>query len=140
MNWGKVTTLVLIIFVLFISGLGYFMFSAPNDEYDHQYYEDGLNFDHDYNREEQVVTDHAQPAIDVDTCCIKLKFPQIIKGEVKMLRPSSDVRDTSFALDNKNANPIEILTRHLAKGKWQLVFDWKSNNKAYLYQQEVYIK
>ena len=140
MNWGKATTLVLITFVLFISGLSYFMLSAPNDEYDHQYYENGLNFDHDYIRERQVVTDHAQPVIDVDTCCIKFTFPQIIKGEVKMLRPSSDVRDTSFALDNKNGGPIEILTKHLAKGKWQLVFDWKSKNKAYLYQQEVYIK
>ena len=116
------------------------MVSAPNDEYDHQYYENGLNFDHDYDREKQVVKDHAQPTIVVDTCCIKLTFPQQINGEVKMSRPSSDASDTSFALDNQSGKPIEILTKHLVKGKWQLVIDWKSNNKAYLYQQEVNVK
>jgi hypothetical protein len=140
MNWGKATVAILITFVLFISGLSYFMFSAPNDEYDHQYYEDGLNFDHDYNREAQVTKDHAAPVIEIDTCCIKLTFSQLIKGEVRMSRPSSDARDTTFALDNKNGNPVLILTKHLAKGKWALVFDWKSDNKAYLYQHEVYIK
>jgi len=140
MNWGKVTILILVTFVLFICGMSYFMFSSPADDYDHQYYEDGLNFDHDYNREKQVIADHAQPTIVVDTCCIKLTFPQLIQGHIKMLRPSSDVRDTTFVLDNKNGSPIEILTRHLVKGKWQLVLDWKSNHREYLYQQEVYIK
>jgi hypothetical protein len=140
MNWGKATVAILVAFVLFIGGLSYFMASAPNDEYDHQYYEDGLNFDHDYNREKQVVKDNAQPVIVVDTCCIKLTFPQQIMGEVKMSRPSSDASDTSFTLDNKNGLPIQILTKHLVKGKWQLVIDWKSNNKAYLYQQEVEVK
>ncbi len=140
MNWGKATAVILIIFVLFIGGLSYFMFTAPNDEYDHQYYEDGLNFDHDYNREAQVTKDHAQPSIEVDTCCIKLSFPQIIIGKVRMSRPSSDASDTTIILDNKNGNPIEILTKHLAKGNWQLVFDWKSNSKAYLYHYEIYVK
>jgi hypothetical protein len=140
MNWGKATVGILLAFVIFISGLSYMMISAPNDEYDHQYYEDGLNFDHDYNREEQVTKDHAQPLIEIDTCCIKITFRQLIKGEVRMSRPSSDARDTTFAIDNKNGNPLQILTKHLAKGKWALVFDWKSKNKAYLYQHEIYIK
>ena len=140
MNWGKTTVVILVTFVLFISGLSYFMFRAPADEYDHRYYEDGLNFDHDYNREKQVVTDHAQPVTDIDTCCIKLTFPQLIKGAVRMSRPSSDAPDTTITLDNANGNPIEILTKHMAKGKWQLVFDWKSNNREYLYQREIFIK
>lgn len=140
MSWGKIITIVLVVFVVFIGGLSYAMFKAPDDEYDHQYYEDGLNFDHDYNREAQVTKDHAQPVINVDTCCIKLNFPQKIYGKVHMSRPSSDESDTTITLDNKSGNTIEILTKHLAKGNWQMVFDWKSDNKAYLYKHEVYIK
>jgi len=140
MSWGKIITIVLIVFVVFIGGLSYAMFKAPDDEYDHQYYEDGLNFDHDYNREAQVIKDHAQPLIEVDTCCIKLTFPQKIRGKVIMSRPSSDESDTTVTLDNKNGGPIAILTKHLAKGNWQMVFDWKSDNKAYLYHHEVYVK
>ena len=140
MNWGKATVAILVIFVLFIGGLSYFMFAAPNDDYDHQYYEDGLNFDHDYNREKQVTKDHAQPKIEVDTCCIKVTFPQKINGKVRLSRPSSDASDTTIILDNRDGSPIQILTNHLVKGKWQLVFDWISNNKTYLYHQEVYVK
>ncbi len=140
MNWGKATVLVLITFVLFIGGMSFYMFRAPADDYDHQYYEDGLNFDHDYNREKQVAKDHAQPVITVDTCCIKFSFFQPVKGHVKFMRPSSDVRDTTFALENAGGLPIEVLTKHMAKGKWQLVFEWKSNHKDYLYHSEIYIK
>lgn len=140
MNWGKATVVILIVFVVFICSLGYFMFAAPSDDYDHQYYEDGLNFDHDYNREKQVVKDHVQPLIEIDTCCVKITFPAIVKGKVKFMRPSSDAKDLTFALDNTNRLPVEILTKKMAKGKWQLVFDWKSNHKDYLYHTEVYIK
>lgn len=140
MNWGKATIAILAVFVLFICSLGYYMFTAPADDYDHQYYEDGLNFDHDYNREKQVAKDHAEPLIIIDTCCIRLTFPQLVKGQVNFIRPSSDARDHSFPLDNKDGKVIEILTKNMPKGQWQLVFNWKSGGKDYLYQHEVYIK
>ncbi len=140
MNWGKATIVVLIVFVLGICSLGYYMFTAPADDYDHQYYEDGLNFDHDYNREQQVVKDHAQPTIIIDTCCVKITFPQVVKGQVKFMRPSSDAKDNTYPLDNSGGRVIEILTKSLTKGQWQLVFNWKSGGKDYLYQHEVYIK
>ena len=140
MNWGKATVAILIAFVIFICSLGYFMFTAPSDEYDHQYYEDGLAFDHDYTREKQVIKDHVQPVIAVDTCCVKIVFPQLVKGQVKFMRPSSDASDITYVLDNSNGLPVEILTKKMARGKWQMVLAWKSNHKDYLYHDEVYIK
>jgi hypothetical protein len=140
MNWGKATIVILSVFVLFISGLGVFMFRSPADDYDHQYYENGLNFDHDYKQETQVAKDHAQPVIQIDTCCIRFSFPQAIKGTVKFMRPSSDARDMVYPLNNENHQQIQLPTAHIAKGKWQLVFAWTSDKKAYLYQKEVYIK
>jgi hypothetical protein len=140
MNWGKGVIAILAVFVLFIVAMSVYMFSAPADEYDHQYYENGLNFDHDYNREALVTKDHAQPVIAIDTCCVKITFPQVVIGQVKFMRPSSDAKDGTYALDNRNGQPIEILTSKMAKGKWQLEFEWKSNHKAYLYHQEIYVK
>jgi len=140
MNWGKGIIGGMIIFMLFILGMCFYMFTMPGDDYDRKYYEKGLNFDQDYNREKQVFKDHAQPVVKVDSCCIQVTFPQSVNGQVRLLRPSGDVKDQVFKLDNKNGQPIEILTAHIAKGQWQLVFNWTSNNKAYLYQQEVYIK
>ncbi len=140
MNWGKITVIILTVFVLFIGGISYVMFTSPADDYDHQYYEDGLNFDHDYNREQQVTKDNAQPFIQIDTCCIKFTFPQVVKGKVRFVRPSSDAKDMSYSLDNKAGGPVEIVTSNMKKGKWALIFEWESNHKAYLYHKEVYIK
>lgn len=140
MNWGKATVIILITFVVFIGGLSYVMFGSPADDYDHQYYEEGLNFDHDYDREKQVVKDHAQPIISVDADVIKITFPQRVKGEVRVLRPSSDFPDQHFALDNTDGQAILIPTKKLVAGNWQMIFNWQSDNKAYLYQQEVYVK
>ncbi|WP_428329489.1 FixH family protein [Mucilaginibacter sp.] len=137
MNWGKATVLILIVFVLFIGSMSFYMFISPKDEYDHQYYEDGINFDHDYNREAQVTKDHAQPEIKITADSILITFPQAVAGNLKLMRPSSDAPDKNYQLaGNVTAIPIA----QMVKGKWQLIFDWQSNHKAYLYHQEIYIK
>jgi hypothetical protein len=137
MNWGKATVLILIVFVLFICGMSYFMFTSPKDEYDHQYYENGINFDHDYNRELQVTKDRAKPVIEITADTIRFTFPNAVTGTVKFIRPSSDVKDKSYPLFG-NVTSIPVV--QMIKGKWQLIFEWTSNNKGYLYKQEVYIK
>ena len=139
MNWGKATILILLAFVLFISGMTICMFRSPADDYDHQYYEDGLNFDHDYNREAQVTRDHAQPLITIVKDSIKFVFPQVINGRVRFMRPASDAKDLVYTLNNTNGGVLQFGTGKLNRGKWQLVVEWESNRKAYLYHQEVYI-
>lgn len=139
MNWGKGIIGGMILFMLFIIGMVAYMFSMPEDEYDKKYYEKGLSYDRDYNRAKQVVTDKAQPSIEADSCCIEVSFPQTILGQVKLTRPSSNIVDRVIPIDNKNGQPVQILTANMPKGKWQLTFEWTSNNKAYLYQKQIYL-
>jgi len=103
------------------------------------YYEKGLTYDKDYNREQQVIKDKAQPTIEADSCCIEVSFPQTVLGQVKLTRPSSNMGDRVIPIDNKNGQPVQILTANMPKGKWQLRFEWTSDNKAYLYQKEVFL-
>lgn len=139
MNWGKGIIGGMIVFMLFIILMCVYMFTMPTDDYDKKYYEKGLSFDQDYNREKQVITDNAQPTIEADSCCIEVTFPQHIIGQVKLSRPASTILDSVIAIDNKNGQPVQILTANMPKGKWQLTFNWTTNNKAYLYQKEVYL-
>jgi hypothetical protein len=139
MNWGKGIIGGMILFMLFIIVMCVYMFSIPEDEYDKKYYEKGLSYDQDYNRAKQVITDKAQPTIEADSCCIEVTFPQTILGQVKLTRPSSNMVDSIIAIDNKNGQPVQILTTNMPKGKYQLRFEWTSNNKAYLYQKEVFL-
>src|SRR5687768_2775450 len=139
MNWGKGIIGGMILFMLFIIVMCVYMFSVPEDEYDKKYYEKGLSYDQDYNRAKQVITDKAQPTIEADSCCIEVSFPQTILGQVKLSRPSSNMGDSVIAISNKNGQPVQILTTNMPKGKYQLRFEWTSNNKDYLYQKEVYL-
>lgn len=137
MNWGKGIVGGMIVFMLFIIAMSVYMFMAPEDQYDHQYYEKGLNFDKFYNKEAQVVKDHAQPVIKISGGIITLTFDQSAKGTITFMRPSNDAMDKTYNIDGKEAQFPVVL---VGKGQWQFVFDWVSNNKAYLYQKEVYLK
>ena len=117
------------------------MFTAPNDEYDHQYYEKGLAFDQDYNRETAVYKDKAVPVITVDREALTLTFSQQVSGgSVSLVRPNDATMDRSFVLGNASGDELSIPLKSIAKGKWQVVFDWQAGKKSYLYQKSVYLK
>jgi hypothetical protein len=140
MNWGKGIITGMIIFMIFILGMCFYMFRMPADEYDHQYYEKGLNFDKDFNKERQVVKDHAQPMIQIrDRDCL-ITFIRPAKGNVRFIRPSSEVMDKIFPLNTGVSNKTVIAVQNLVAGRWQMILEWTSDNKTYLYQQEIYIK
>jgi hypothetical protein len=140
MNWGKGIVTGMIVFMLFILSMCFYMFRMPADEYDHQYYEKGLNFDRDFNKEQQVVKDHAQPIIATVAKTCPISFTQSAKGTVKFIRPSSEALDSSVVLNTGGGNTATIPLQNLVTGRWQIVIDWTSGSKAYLYQQDIDIK
>lgn len=137
MNWGKGIILGMSLFMLFILLMCFKMFSLPADEYDHHYYEKGLNFDKDYAREKQVVMDHAQPVIRVSGSDIRLAFQQEAHGTARLVRPSSEALDKSFALNTDEKGLTALPLIQITKGRWHIVLEWVSGGKKYLYEKEV---
>ena len=140
MNWGKAIFWGLAIFVVFIMAMCVYMFAAPVDDYDHEYYEKGLSFNADYDRERQVVTDHAQPDIKVSNKLISFVFSSAIKAKIKFMRPSSNQADRVYIEECNAQNAISLPVTNFAPGPWQLELEWQSKGKQYLYHQEVYVK
>jgi hypothetical protein len=139
MNWGKGIIGGMIIFMLFIIGMSIFMFNAPADEYDHNYYEKGLNYTKDYDLEEQVTKDHAQPVIKQQNGEIILSFKEPLTGTIKFVRPSNKSQDKAFAINSGADKQVILPLKDIAAGQWQLIISWKSNSKNYLYKQEFFI-
>ncbi|OCX53887.1 hypothetical protein BEL04_06265 [Mucilaginibacter sp. PPCGB 2223] len=139
MNWGKGIIGGMIAFMLFIIGMGIYMFTVPEDGYDHQYYEKGLSFNNDFNKERQVTIDNARPVITADRQAVALTFTVPAKGVVKFVRPSDAHLDREYEF-NTNGDVFLLSRQNIPDGEWQVVIDWKSNNKAYLYQQKFYLK
>lgn len=140
MNWGKGIIGGMVLFMLFIISMCVYMFMIPEDGYDHQYYEKGLNFDKDFNKERQVEQDDARPLIQVSGKTVSVTFVKPASGTVKFVRPSNQLFDKEFKLDSITGKTIVIPVQSIVSGRWQLVLNWESNHKAYLYQEEIYIK
>jgi len=140
MNWGKGLIIGMAIFMLFIISMCVYMFRMPADEYDHQYYEKGLNFDKDFAKEKQVIADHAQPAISIEAGQAHIAFTKPANGTARFIRPSSEALDKTFQLNTNTGSSTSLALNGLVAGKWRVVLDWKSGDKTYLYQKEVYIK
>ncbi len=116
------------------------MFRMPEDEYDHQYYEKGLGFSKDYNREQQVTKDHAQPLIRQLADHLVIRFKTPASGRINFIRPADKSLDKSYPLQNGEDNRTIIALNGIKPGQWQLVLDWQNNGKQYLYQQEIYLQ
>ncbi|HEY0244389.1 MAG TPA: FixH family protein, partial [Mucilaginibacter sp.] len=59
-------------------------------------------------------------------------------GTVRFIRPSSEALDKVFNLSGSNEQ--EISMEHMVHGRWQMVLEWQSKHRAYLYQKEIYVK
>lgn len=140
MNWGKGIIAGMALFMLFIISMCVRMFALPADEYDHHYYEKGLDFNKAYEKEKQVVTDHAQPLIHINGKQVSVSFIEPAKGSIKFIRPSSKALDATFPLNTERGKVAGLSTASLIKGRWHVVLEWESNKKAYLYEKEVDIE
>lgn len=138
-NWGKGIVIGLAVFIIFIVGMGIKMFSQNTDDYDHEYYEKGLAFDADYAKEKQVVADHAQPQIKIQGSNLQVTFIQPVNGKLHIERPADRRLDRWVSLQSGTGAEVTIPVGKVASGRYRLVFDWVSNGKKYLYQQEVHL-
>jgi len=138
-NWGKGLIIGMSIFMLFIISLAVAIFNQKADDYDHNYYEKGLDFDTDFKREQQVVTDGARPTIKVNAGILNLGFKKQTKGKLHFQRPSDQAMDKELLFGTDAIGKSEVLLKEFARGRWQLIIEWADQDKQYLYQQEIFV-
>ncbi len=138
-NWGKGLIIGMGIFMIFIISLGVSIFNQKDDDYDPAYYEKGLDYDKDYAREQQVIVDGAKPVITLSQNILTAHFTGQVKGVVHLQRPSDKGMDKNLSFSSDPEGMVELPLQGIARGRWQLVFEWNNMGKRYLYQQEIFI-
>ena len=123
----------------FIVILGIQMFRAAPGDYDNQYYEKGLAYDSVYNKERQVINDHATPAISIKDKLMLIRFTGSAIGKIHFERPSDPGLDKLISFRSDPANCLAIQLQPFAKGQWQVTFEWDGSGKKYLYQRELFL-
>lgn len=137
MNWGKGLVIGLATFMIFITVLVVQMFRTAEDSFDKDYYEKGLAFDIDYNQQQQVITDNAEPIIKQTNDHVILSFGGVDSGTVNFKRPSDHTMDQSFSFNQKD---IQFPKSNFEKGGWRIVIRWTTDQKKYLYQKNIFLR
>ncbi|MGY4386159.1 hypothetical protein ACVWYN_003209 [Pedobacter sp. UYP24] len=139
MNWGTKVIIGMGLFMTFIVVLGVLMVRSDDDALvENNYYEKGLEYNHDYQFKEQVIKDNALPKVSVlkEEMDIKFKFPST--GKIKLMRTSNKKLDRSIDFKTDSSNTFKINTGELAKGRWRLILQWKNEiGTTYLNEQEI---
>jgi len=138
MNWGTKLILGMASFMLFIVALVLIMFNSKKDALvDTDYYEKGINYNKVYNRKEQTKTDHATPEISANKDMIIIRFSAPAKGRAALMRTSDKALDQSLPFESNMNNQVIIPAGQLKQGSWRLILEWESDDKSYLYEQEI---
>jgi len=138
MNWGTKLIIGMASFMLFIVALVLIMFNSRKDALvDADYYEKGINYNKVYNRREQTKTDHATPEIAVTPDMIIIRFSAHAKGTAALMRTSDKALDKSLPFESNTNHQLIIPAHQLTRGSWRLILEWISQEKSYLYEQEI---
>lgn len=141
MNWGTKVVLGLATFIGFIVILAVIMFNSKTDALvDTDYYEKGINYNQVYNRKERVYLDQVKPVVAVTPENITITFKQEAKGTARLMRTADKKLDRVFPFESTTDRVFHIPAVGLRTGSWRLIVDWVSNNKSYLYEQEIKLK
>jgi len=141
MNWGTKIAVGMSIFMVFIVVMVFTMFNSKTDALvDSDYYEKSINYDKVYDKKEQVKLDSAAPVIAVNAENIILVFKAPSQGTIRLMRTSDKKLDKAISFETNSANQVSIPATSLQKGPWRLIADWISQEKSYLYEQEITVR
>lgn len=143
MNWGQKLALGLGIFMLFIVGLGAYMFTKQGNDtlIDDNYYENGLNYSQDYKLQQNAIKDNAIQVVEqsASQLVIKLKDSATYTLSLKRLaNAKSDRKLTGNTLGKTNI--IVIPLQNFDKGVWALNLVWNTQSQKYMFKKEIVLQ
>ncbi|WP_207534255.1 FixH family protein [Desertivirga arenae] len=137
MNWGKKIVFVMFLFMSFIVFLSARMVLSDNDELiDKNYYEEGLNYDKEYNAHKAALKDSVIPELDIQTDGIHVSFPCDVEYKINSKCLANAGRDHIYKGSTVN-KALLIPSAQLRKGEWVLNFEYTAAGKVYQVKKEI---
>lgn len=144
MSWG---TYIVIAFALFMGFILYFVFLVQSDKkYDNElvlsdYYKYEMNLENEQNKERNANELESKVIITEQDNEIVIEFPKEfdytkIEGKVSLYRPSDEKLDFEIPISLSSSNLL-IPRKVLADGRWDILVDWKYQDKEYLNKKSI---
>ena len=140
MNWGTKLALGMGIFITFIMGMVGYMFyvHGRDDLIEKNYYEKGINYDAEYNAEQNVLADNAKPQITFTQNQIVIQVKDSATFKLILMKPSNSAEDVRLmGRTTGKSNVILVDKSKMAKGFWFLNLQWRAGNKDYSYKNSI---
>jgi hypothetical protein len=144
MNWGYK---ILIVILLFIIGMGTMVSIAmrqKNEMIDEQYYVKELKHQGQIDAENNLNRIAEKLMIKDTLGSLILKIPEaalpnITEGTVVFLRPSDKRMDLNLPLQTDVSGYQFFNKSNFVKGQYKVRISWKSEQKAYYYEQPLFV-
>lgn len=144
MNWGYK---ILIVIVLFIIGMGTMVSIAmrqKNEMIDEQYYVKELKHQGQIDAENNLYALEEKLTIKDSLGALVVKIPSaaqqnIQEGSVVFLRPSDQSKDRRLVLNVDSSGRQLFNKSNFVKGQYKVRISWKSEQKAYYYEQPLFV-
>jgi len=137
MSWGTKLIIALISFMGFIVFLGIRMvFSNEDALIDKDYYEQGINYDTEYNEKQQALQDSIVPQVTIKESGLNIAFPVPVKYKIICKKLSDANKDRSYNSNTESRN-IQLNAGELEKGAWLLAIEYRVQQKKYFVKRQI---
>lgn len=140
MNWGTKIILGMVAFMLFIVGMVTYMFKVHGNDalIATDYYEKGINYNEEYQAQQNTVANNATPLITINASQIIIQLKDSASYSLKLMNPAIAKEDLIIKGNTiGDSNLILIDRTKLRNGLWFLELNWTSTNKPYLFKKNL---
>ena len=140
MNWGTKLIIGMAVFMAFIVGMGTKMILSDTDSLvEKDYYEKGLSYSNEYDRQVNAAKDGVIPSIEADSDGLSVAFIAPAEFEIECKNTSDSKLDRVFKGSTDEDNTVTFGRDELPEGRWRVKINFASNSKEYQFAQEVVI-
>ena len=140
MNWGAKIVMGMATFMLFIMVMVCYMFYVHSRDalIEDDYYEQGINYDDEFNATRQMLNADAEPEINISAQQIIIKLKDSASYNLNLKRASNVADDkTRNGFTVGSSNLILIQRNDLPKGLWFLKLQWKVKGKEFMFKKNI---
>jgi len=132
LNWGHKLVFFMVCFMLFISGLIWYIMKQDVQLVETDYYEKGMKY-------QEVIDAEASAAkmvsmqIDSGSLVVTIidSTTQSLNGELKFYRPSDKSKDFSAPISCTIQQPVKFPVSNLDRGSWKVTLSWTDAKGAH---------
>ena len=139
MNWGTKIVIGMVLFMAFIIAMATKMVISGGDDdlVEKDYYEKGLDYDKQYNLQQNAVTDSVIPDFSASQDGFIISFSEPATYRLVCKRPSDSSFDRVIAGETHADMQLMISRNELKSGPWNLHLEYTIKRKHYLVEREI---